>query len=792
MLLAPHTSRGHESVPRAAWAATTNPAPKSPALWCCLKAQISFSGVVSLGLSQDSIVLCFSAVARQSFSGLFSVILRFLAACGSLQRRARLCFSVRGTAIHQAPYRASASNAGANPKPKPKPKPKSKSKGRGLMLFRAKSAASSKPRARTATPLGDEQGDANEGDEEEEEEDGIRRPSGLGRAASLQSLGLSLSRSASASASASNSHAHSEGKPHSYEEGKVPAPPLPRTRTRSSNLAPSASASVAHDYSASASFVSTSASSQRSRSFTPDAYQSDTDDDEGEEDEDEEEEDEIRRPAGLGRVASLHSLPLLSGTGWLPNADGDADADGDFELAERHVAPWTHVLATAHANSHSNANVNANANGVRMGDASYTCTRAISSPASTLLHTLLRLPLLPDSSSSVSVSVSVNGSANGSSGTPTPALPPALWRAVLQHAGAGGEGVPRGVRGGAGAVVWGCGFTGKGGARGSSGSGSGSGSGERMEKGGGRRGGRGGRRRRHGGAAAGAAPRGVRRGPDVCGVAAVGGGVGLPRLTHLHAPPAIAILLLECIAAAPPYTAPPTTPAVTADSTSTPAPTKKEGAHGLSAASLALLAPDPKTPSPAAKERRIPRKPPPAFLEHEMDGEVRVGAGGWGAERRWWWWRWQQQSAKGMGSPHPLRVLRIAVPRPLYECGAAAAGGGHVGRAVGGVLARGVRAPAAVPPNGGAVAGTAGVAFPSAFPVHFARQGEGTQGGLALHLVFGTLSERRTCRRHGVYGVNLAAECDRRCSGAKFGNGHRHRRFGAPEAKPYKLFPYLG
>ncbi|KAJ7501481.1 hypothetical protein B0H11DRAFT_1991876 [Mycena galericulata] len=142
-----------------------------------------------------------------------------------------------------------------------------------------------------------------------------------------------------------------------------------------------------------------------------------------------------------------------------------------------------------------------------------------------------------------------------------------------------------------------------------------------------------------------------------------------------------------------------------------------------------------------------------------MDGEVRVGVAAVGTAARAVYvqapaagalkggaggGQQQQQNAKGVGSPHPLRVLRIAVPRPLYEGGAAAAGGGRVGRAVGGVLARGVRAPSAAPPSGDAVAG---VAFPSAFPVPFARQGEGTQGGLALHLVFGPRVDRRTLEK---------------------------------------------
>ncbi|KAF8199998.1 hypothetical protein K438DRAFT_1823006 [Mycena galopus ATCC 62051] len=77
---------------------------------------------------------------------------------------------------------------------------------------------------------------------------------------------------------------------------------------------------------------------------------------------------------------------------------------------------------------------------------------------------------------------------------------------------------------------------------------------------------------------------------------------------------------------------------------------------------------------------------------------------------------------------HPLRVLRIAIPRPLYE-GAGAAGGGRVGRAVGAVLVRGAGAlPASSPP--------AKTASTSA-----------GDGGLAVHLLFGPRVERRTLEK---------------------------------------------
>ncbi|KAJ7154785.1 hypothetical protein C8R46DRAFT_1356784 [Mycena filopes] len=72
---------------------------------------------------------------------------------------------------------------------------------------------------------------------------------------------------------------------------------------------------------------------------------------------------------------------------------------------------------------------------------------------------------------------------------------------------------------------------------------------------------------------------------------------------------------------------------------------------------------------------------------------------------------------------HPLCVLRIAIPRPLYE-GAAGVGGGRVGRAVAGVLGRGVGAGESE--NGG---------------------GKGKRPGLAVHLLFGPRVERRTLEK---------------------------------------------
>ncbi|KAJ7509793.1 hypothetical protein B0H11DRAFT_2422070 [Mycena galericulata] len=147
-------------------------------------------------------------------------------------------------------------------------------------------------------------------------------------------------------------------------------------------------------------------------------------------------------------------------------------------------------------------------------------------------------------------------------------------------------------------------------------------------------------------------------------------------------------------------------------SSSASLPCRCEVTHGFSAASLVILAPDPniplcaepaayadapqrhphsfsKTPSPgpAAKEQYIPCKPSPATLEHEMDGALRVSVVAVGTPARAVYvpapvagvlkgGGEQQQSAKGVGSPHPLRMLRIAVPWPLYEGGAAGARAG--------------------------------------------------------------------------------------------------------------------
>ncbi|KAJ6589533.1 hypothetical protein B0H19DRAFT_1303872 [Mycena capillaripes] len=271
----------------------------------------------------------------------------------------------------------------------------------------------------------------------------------------------------------------------------------------------------------------------------------------------------------------------------------------------------------------------------------------------------------------------------------------------------------------------------------------------------------------------------------------------LPRLTHLHAPPALAVRLLERIASAP-FAAPlpshtssaTTSTTATSTSTSTGTTNASPGTKQLSAASLALLAPDPKrglvrlpgwhrdrgrghghnadmdashasagagatAPQVLQQERekekqpekRIPRKAPPLFEDEdlaadgEVDGDVEVGeekvelrrVGSIGRAARAVYVQARPslsgtRTTTGEPHPHPLRVLRLAVPRPLYE--GAAAGGGRVGRAVGAVLARGAGATSKGAASGG-------------------KQGDKAQQaqGLAVHLLFGPRVERRTLEK---------------------------------------------
>ncbi|KAJ7469652.1 hypothetical protein FB451DRAFT_1476552 [Mycena latifolia] len=198
----------------------------------------------------------------------------------------------------------------------------------------------------------------------------------------------------------------------------------------------------------------------------------------------------------------------------------------------------------------------------------------------------------------------------------------------------------------------------------------------------------------------------------------------LPRLTHLHAPPALAARVLPRLSAPPPAPAAP-----------------PPAAKGLSAEALALLAPDPKrlgwhrvrsqnaevealagafleaeaaAATAQGSVRRIPRKPVPALPDDGAgeEGAQVVKADVVRAARA----VYVQSPARAGGGAalHPLRVLRIAVARPMYE-GGAGAGGGRVGRAVGGLLA--------------------------------ARNPTEGDEGLALHVLFGPRVERRTIEK---------------------------------------------
>ncbi|KAJ7610434.1 hypothetical protein FB45DRAFT_942480 [Roridomyces roridus] len=491
-------------------------------------------------------------------------------------------------------------------------------------------------------------------------------------------------------------------------------------------------------------------------------------------------EDDIRRPSGLGPAASLRSLspspspepePDLSRLNPKfpydsPGASTSAaalqsfpasDSLGGEAEAERYVTPWTRYAS------------NANANGTPR-------VRAVSSPASTLLHTLLRLPEPPR--------------------PPAPVLPASIWRRCRPAYAAG---TCRNVC----QAVWRVVDLRSGMDDGA------------ME---GREVGRWLMRVTHvaacveGVVCEGWPPwSGAYEGHQTLErLAVIGGNTNsasddciledtspgntsfLPRLTHLHAPPALAIVLLERIAGAPADT-PLSTPV--ASESAPPSPVTKADAapsttpKSLSPASLALLAPDPKekekkglhlpgwhrvrshnaeveamageflnleqqreerrlsmveggegqqgravtpasipamttttiitsSPTKSTPPRRIPRKPPPkyedaalvematvvtptraraVFLHAPAAPVARVVSG---PERK--------RSAVGVGSPHPLRVLRIAVLQAVKL--------GH---------------------SNGSGSRT-DVAVPSAAP---------SADGLALHLVFGSRVDRRTLEK---------------------------------------------
>ncbi|KAJ6564969.1 hypothetical protein DFH09DRAFT_1475541 [Mycena vulgaris] len=195
----------------------------------------------------------------------------------------------------------------------------------------------------------------------------------------------------------------------------------------------------------------------------------------------------------------------------------------------------------------------------------------------------------------------------------------------------------------------------------------------------------------------------------------------LPRLTHLHAPPALARRILPRLTCNAPPSSPPSAslaPDRPANDNAN-APNINGAQKGLSGAAFARLVPDPHAKrgwhsvcshnaevealagkilaaERAGRGRHIPRKPVPVLSLSDAEAErevVRAGVvkgrkatacavyvrapgleGGASA------------SGDGREGRAALRVLRIAVARLMYEAGAGA-GGGRVGRAVGGVLA---------------------------------------------------------------------------------------------------------
>ncbi|KAF7307352.1 hypothetical protein MIND_00529200 [Mycena indigotica] len=131
----------------------------------------------------------------------------------------------------------------------------------------------------------------------------------------------------------------------------------------------------------------------------------------------------------------------------------------------------------------------------------------------------------------------------------------------------------------------------------------------------------------------------------------------LPNLTHLHAPPAITCVLLERMA-----TSPPTLPAL-------PTVIETPRKRLLSAEALALLSPD----APSPKQGGVVELKRPVSINLTRTSYVPASPG-----------------SNPPTPPHPLRVLRIAMPRPLYETiSSGAVGGARIGRAIASLLARG-------------------------------------------------------------------------------------------------------
>ncbi|KAF7303040.1 hypothetical protein MKEN_01267300 [Mycena kentingensis (nom. inval.)] len=182
----------------------------------------------------------------------------------------------------------------------------------------------------------------------------------------------------------------------------------------------------------------------------------------------------------------------------------------------------------------------------------------------------------------------------------------------------------------------------------------------------------------------------------------------LPNLTHLHASPAIACLLLERLATAP-TPVPTPTPTPTSEQLSvfaTPGLAESRFSRILSNEALSLLAPDaPPKPRRSVRENRIPRKPVPSHFFDvssepitppddtvQLKRAVSVNLGLVPAPRAVFMTApnilEQHSIINPVLTPHPLRVLRIAMPRPLYD-GAGTVGGGRIGKAIASVLMRG-------------------------------------------------------------------------------------------------------
>nr|GAT59810.1 predicted protein [Mycena chlorophos] len=180
------------------------------------------------------------------------------------------------------------------------------------------------------------------------------------------------------------------------------------------------------------------------------------------------------------------------------------------------------------------------------------------------------------------------------------------------------------------------------------------------------------------------------------------GSAFLPNLTHLHAPPTIACVLLEKLA-----TVAANTGSITVAEPSNPSSPVTPSKKVLSAEALALLTPDSPTPSPKVKTSRsfrVPRKPVPQFdadvdqdaapaaeLKRAISVNMGLGRATSVSARTVIVQASPSSSASSITChPHPLRVLRIAMPKPLYETasGVGTVGGARIGRAIAGLLTK--------------------------------------------------------------------------------------------------------